>query len=51
VPSSVDTAARLGGDEFALVLRDVTVAQAEAVATRILEMLMRRSSSMVTGCL
>jgi diguanylate cyclase (GGDEF)-like protein len=35
----VDTAARLGGDEFALVLRDVTVAQAEAVATRILEML------------
>jgi diguanylate cyclase (GGDEF)-like protein len=35
----VDTAARLGGDEFALVLREVTVAQAEAVATRILEML------------
>jgi diguanylate cyclase (GGDEF)-like protein len=34
-----DTAARLGGDEFALVLCDVTVAQAEAVATRILEVL------------
>jgi diguanylate cyclase (GGDEF)-like protein len=35
----VDTAARLGGDEFALLLHDVTVAQAEAVATRILETL------------
>jgi diguanylate cyclase (GGDEF)-like protein/PAS domain S-box-containing protein len=31
-----DTAARLGGDEFALLLTDVTVAQATALADRIL---------------
>jgi diguanylate cyclase (GGDEF)-like protein len=37
--SPSDSAARLGGDEFALLLPDVDIAQAEAVATEILNVL------------